>query len=439
MASDEYSTMLGELLEEAGLVSSYDLAEALTVATRLQTPIGRVLIMSGCVNEQTLTAAIEAQSLVRDKVITWEEAILALPVVVKEKVSLNKALDINDTLPVPTASTNRLGEILVEFGLITSDSLNRALIASGESGMPLGTVLTVQGLVPPALLPILLRTQEQIRDGTITRHKAAEDFKACYAMWAKAKESRVKSGDDTGSQGRLFLNNAKSDEAVSKSYSDYYGQLAEEAAKKLSASINVQENHPEDNQQQLFNNSQANQEETLKLPSYKEMSGDHVRSGRLSATLQNIPVPELSKLQATQSSPDEVKNLLTNLSSASDKSQSNAKKKDKSTAKTTITSENVLNLVEILKLGGFFTQKELQAAFSAALNDPDIQTSLLISIGIVNQKWIDGAKLCQTLLKNRNLKPQQAAYVLKSYRNGNLTIESALKEFGIDLQSQARD
>lgn len=186
---EESTTRLGTLLEKAGIVTSGDIAEAVAVSKRLQTPIGRVLIMSGCVTERTLTAALEAQAMLRDRTIHVEAAIEALTRVANERITLSEALTQTDKVPQPGTSTNKLGEILIQFGLIDNKTLEAALQTSAESGMPLGSSLVCLGAIPPSLLPLLLRTQEQIRDGAMTMQEAVEDFQSAYAVWKRAEES----------------------------------------------------------------------------------------------------------------------------------------------------------------------------------------------------------------------------------------------------------
>jgi hypothetical protein len=191
---------IGELLERAKLVSSADLAEALAVSKRLQVPIGRVLVMSGCVSEKTLRAAVEAQSLLRDRGISLDKAAEALEIVAKTKVTFEEALKEAVPAYVDGSSTNRLGEILMEFDLITEEQLQAALTNSIETGMQLGAVLCSMHIISPTLLPLLLRIQERIREGKVTRQQAAEEFKASYEMWSKARESFKDSGSGSDLQ-----------------------------------------------------------------------------------------------------------------------------------------------------------------------------------------------------------------------------------------------
>jgi hypothetical protein len=223
---DEANTRLGTLLEKAGIVTSGDIAEAVAVSKRLQTPIGRVLIMSGCVTERTLTAALEAQTMLRDRQLNLEAAIEALVRVAQEKINLQDALKKTDKVPQAGASTNRLGEILIQFGLINKATLSEALRTSAETGMPLGSSLVCLGAISPSLLPLLLRTQDQIRDGSITIEQAVQEFREAYAMWNKAKESIKRGANDSGLQGGAAPSSVEAPPIVANNYQDYYRKLA---------------------------------------------------------------------------------------------------------------------------------------------------------------------------------------------------------------------
>ena len=72
---------LGELLTQVGIVQPNELAEAIQTSSETGLPIGRVLIMSGYLTDQELQAAVQAQSLVKDRVIELDLALKALQTV----------------------------------------------------------------------------------------------------------------------------------------------------------------------------------------------------------------------------------------------------------------------------------------------------------------------------------------------------------------------
>ncbi|MBA3858953.1 MAG: hypothetical protein C0507_18770 [Cyanobacteria bacterium PR.3.49] len=193
MSDDDKNIMIGDLLVRSGLVTSADLTEAMQVSRRLGMPIGRVLTMSGNITPDTFQLALEAQSLIRDGVVPVEIGIEALGVASRDRQPLKDALG-RVHHPHQGGSTNRLGELLVDALIITPDQLDQALKISVESGLPLGGTLVTQGIIHASLLPTVLRAQEQIRDGVVTREAAIEELKAAMKIWAKA-EAAMKLSD----------------------------------------------------------------------------------------------------------------------------------------------------------------------------------------------------------------------------------------------------
>jgi hypothetical protein len=73
---------------------------------------------------------------------------------------------------------NKLGELLLESGLITKETLEAALNGSLSTGLPLGRFLVLLGAISETLLSISLNAQILIRDGKVTRQRAIEGLKA---------------------------------------------------------------------------------------------------------------------------------------------------------------------------------------------------------------------------------------------------------------------
>jgi hypothetical protein len=199
LVSDQEPTTIriGEILERAGLVTPGDLSEAVSVSKRLAMPIGRILIMSGCVTEGLLKAALDAQTMLRERLISVDTAIETLVKVAEEKISFQQALERTDPQHLAGSTTSKLGEILIEFGLLDETLLRQATVRSLETGMPLGTTLVTMNLLSPALLPAVLRASDQIRSGEVEREVAIAEFRSSYDMWVKAKESFKQGGSDS--------------------------------------------------------------------------------------------------------------------------------------------------------------------------------------------------------------------------------------------------
>ncbi len=144
--------------------------------------------MDGRISPDIFQLALETQSIIRDGIVPPDVGIEALGIAARDRQPIAEALKRMDRHPqASSGSTNRLGELLVDAHIITTDQLNQALRISVESGLPLGGTLVTQGIIHASLLPTVLRAQEQIRDGVLPRDAAIEELKAAMKIWAKAE------------------------------------------------------------------------------------------------------------------------------------------------------------------------------------------------------------------------------------------------------------
>src|SRR5690349_18558303 len=112
------SMLIGELLRRAKLVTVEDLANAMKVSGNSGLPIGRVLVMLDIIRNDTLKAAILAQSLVRDRLLTLETAVRAVEVAAARRLSLTDSLEYLGCLDDVSENTNKLGDLLVRADLV---------------------------------------------------------------------------------------------------------------------------------------------------------------------------------------------------------------------------------------------------------------------------------------------------------------------------------
>lgn len=181
---------IGELLISVGRLTTGDLTEAIQISKRMGVPIGRVLVMSGCVTEPDLQQALRLQSLIKDGLVDLEMGIKALEKTFKEGIDIEESLKAFNWVPQRDSAGNKLGDLLIDSSIVTSGQLERALEASFQSGMPLGGTLVLQGVLSAQMLPTVLHTQEQIRDGKMNREEAVQTLKTALMFWAKADQSK---------------------------------------------------------------------------------------------------------------------------------------------------------------------------------------------------------------------------------------------------------
>jgi len=194
MTSEAGGVRLGDLLTQAGLLRPEELREAMQIAKHQSLPVGRVLIMSGFLSDSQLRAAVQAQSLLKDGVISLETVLQALSIVGKEEMALEDAfrklgLEVQQSQP-----TNKLGELLLEAEMVTREALDQALQQSTASGLPLGRILILTGGIAEALLSAALNAQVLVRDHKITREQALQGLRATRDRQISIEQSLAETG-----------------------------------------------------------------------------------------------------------------------------------------------------------------------------------------------------------------------------------------------------
>jgi hypothetical protein len=189
VSEQKTSIDIPQLLIKSGLVSTHDLSEAVQVSKRLQSPVSRILLDSGCFTETVLWMAVDLQHLMDEGLINQESAINSLKRVAAGKSSPDQVLDEIYSLPRFGAGSAGLAELLRASKIVTSEQLENALKDSKKTGSSLGSALILRGSLSAGFFPAILRLQEEIRKGMDVA-KAAELLNEEYEVWQKAEESQ---------------------------------------------------------------------------------------------------------------------------------------------------------------------------------------------------------------------------------------------------------
>jgi hypothetical protein len=90
--NDPRTTLIGELLVQAGMLSPDDLDDALEIAQDSKQLIGRVLTMSGFITDHQLQVALKAQEHMRSGQLELDVAIKTLRLADQSSISFDQAL-----------------------------------------------------------------------------------------------------------------------------------------------------------------------------------------------------------------------------------------------------------------------------------------------------------------------------------------------------------
>jgi len=151
-------------LSHFGLLEEHEFDRALKVANETRLPVGKVLVMFELIGDSTLKAVIEAQWMLKDGLISINQARTAVELVRRKNWSFNDAL-VTQGIDAYATRGARLGELLVGSGQIGEDEIDKFLKVSSYSGLPLGRILLLLDRLSEAALGSTLKLQHDIRVG----------------------------------------------------------------------------------------------------------------------------------------------------------------------------------------------------------------------------------------------------------------------------------
>ncbi len=389
---------LGELLTQVGIVQPHELTEAIQTSSETGLPIGRVLIMSGYLTDQELQAAVQAQSLVKDKVIELDLALKALQTVSQEGLTLEQALRTLGWVNKRSATTAKLGEFLIAAELCSQEQLDEALRTSQETGLPLGRILVLTQTVSDELLTAALTAQVLVRDNKITKDEAIQGL-------ASARRRRV---------------------SIEVSLSDHgFYKAPIRASIKLGELLVLAG---------LLNESDLMT--ALELGLAREMpvgqvlvqTGQMTRAG-LDAALKIQDMVGNGTLHALQAAEALRQIVLKNISIAQAVAELGLLKSDPS---------ETIRLGEILQAAGVVSDDDIQKAIELSTKNSALIGKMLLVSGMIDEVMLHSALRCQFLLREGFLKMEQAVVALNHCQKNHVSFDDALQQLGWTLRPRPK-
>jgi hypothetical protein len=173
---------LGKLMMAAGVVDEVGLKCALRHSKSTGYPLGRALVSLRLITESRLSDCLNLQILIRDKRITFLDAVRALQSIHNSKMTLETALRTAGFNCPLTSSQPRLGDILVQSGLLArADSLIICELGT-ESDAAFGDLLVQYNLVSPLVLEAALEIQRMIGLKTFSKARAQRLLNLVHSM-----------------------------------------------------------------------------------------------------------------------------------------------------------------------------------------------------------------------------------------------------------------
>lgn len=381
--------LIGDLLRAAGAINLKDLTEAIQVSGMLGLPVGRVLIMMGVLSNDTLKHAIKAQSLIRDRLLPLDVAVTALRNAVIQRTTLDTALERVGWLPPADAQTNRLGELLVEAGILSIKLRDDSVGLSQLMCLPLGRILVVQGLVSQTMVDAALSAQQLIRDGRIERSEAIKALSSAYRQKRTLEESLSEQGCLRPlPQPRLRLGELLVLSGLVKEKDLYRCLEIGNMTKQPIGQVLVK----------LLVISETELEAALRLQKM-------VNRGDFTPTLAAIA------LQTIHNTHGSFSDIVVQLN------------------KKAAPQKQDITTIELLKLAGLVTQSDIVKAFKNKEELEPIEQAL-IRIRVIKDSTLQTVGRCKKMIDDGLLRPEQAIVALHRWQWSGISLSSILDELG---------
>lgn len=374
--------------------------------------------MNGVIAPRDLQSALDAQSMLRDKTVDFNEALRCLKIAYKVSSSFKDIL--NEYASPKKSQTSKLGELLIESGLVTYEVLARAVEQSNSTGLPLGRMLVLHQTLTNEILTFALDLQVRVRDEMITREEA-------IAALRKA------AGLESQSQTSLGPDLAPGERPASASTSNDDGERADALA-----------------MQRL---KDGPRKRGLRLGELMVMAGvltetdvmnalewglvNHQPMGKVLLTQKLVSEPILDAALAIQKMVDKdnleplkASELLARVHSSAislDDAVAEMKAEEEGSEKE-ITYERLLTLARVLD------EDELEDAFDIKSKSSAIIGKVLVLTGHMDVPTLQATLRCHQLLSRGHLTPDDAVvtldYCLHHNPEGPMKLDDALKELG---------
>ncbi|HEY9778051.1 MAG TPA: hypothetical protein V6C81_30085 [Planktothrix sp.] len=185
---------LGELMREAGMIQPPQLNQGLYHSLNARLPLGLVLVDTDVVSRSMLESALSAQTMIRDNVISHQQAVQALRAARLRHTTFEQSL-IDHGFSAKVAHREfGVGELLALASVITETQLLAGREVALDSGRPIEEVLTRWGLASSIILQAAENLVGMIKEGALFEDQAA-------AMIRKLRRAR------TNEEAAQILNN----------------------------------------------------------------------------------------------------------------------------------------------------------------------------------------------------------------------------------------
>lgn len=386
---------LGELLLQAGMLTQDQVQEAIRHSKGKRLQIGQILVMCGFLTPRDLQSVLLAQSMIRDKSIDFNLAVRCLKIAFKMGSTFSEVLENHEDAPARKVPTGRLGELLLEAGVLRWDQLSKAMEQSLQTGLPLGRMLVLHQVLTESVLNAVLDIQVRLRDEMLVREEAVQAV-------------RVAAG----------LHGTKSDEQLGERPSQ---DGPRKRGVRLGELLVISGVLTENDVMNALEWGLVNQQPIGQVL----ISRDLITAELLDAALNLQKIVDENQMEALMAAEclGHVHESKVSLEEAMELA-----KVDPPEVRSALGYEKLLTLARVV------TQEDVQAAFDLSSKSPQIVGKVLVLTGYSDAPTVQATLRCHQLLSKGWISQDDAVaaldYCLHHRQNKKINFDQALKELG---------
>lgn len=333
----------------------------------------------------------------------------------------------------------KIGQLLIDVGAVAACDLTEAMQLSRRLNLPIGRVIVMSGLVSEQFLQNSVEAQSMIRDGLLDRETAIKGLKLVkersIPLQAVLHELKWKPRDDAVSNrlGEILLDAQMiSQEQLEKALETSYetgmplgGTLVLQgvlAPALLPTVLHVQE--------------QIRSGEVLRDDIVEELKAAVLFLSNAEKSKTGETVPGGNFIKKEFESPL-LKSQFTREKSLPELLKPEPADQGKSESLSSgLAPENesaVPSFLELVKIAGFTTDKDIREALDKALRNPAIAGKLLLVLGVINEPSYKAVQSCKELIDKGILRTDQAIVALSALRMRMVPIDESFAQMGIKI------
>lgn len=385
-ATLEDDLAIGQLLVSFSLISQEQLEEALEISQQTRLVLGKILVITSKVSDGLLRAALQCQTMLREKQLDPAKAQAAMQLVRQGVVlNLDEALTKLGYTKPSAKPKNKLSDLLIESGLVTEEQYSAAMMQSEETGLPVGRLLVLSGHLTDSAFTAALNAQGMVQSGKVTFDEAITSLKSTRRRALMRDPKRVEKDfyslpdGETSLLGELLIQAG----CLTKD------QLSNALEMGVSKGIPLGE--------VLHSKRFASREfiqqalEVQQLVVDKELSQTDGANVLMWIDRERMSLAEArARLRLG--------------------AQSNPK----------------LNFTEFAKLLGIISDEDIEKAINVAKEHSDLMLQMLLLAGIKDEGGLKSAALCNSFVELGRLTTERAFVLFDFARSRNISIEQAL-------------